>query len=267
MRAGVFFSLGLPAVFFAAAATLLMTQVTLAAAVPEECRAKPDFSAPSGGHWHYRVDRVNQRRCWFLSSGNSRMRQHSLLSRRELLSHGTEAKTGQQSELYGKTGAGPTLRQEVVVLPEEQTPRDLAATALATSEELVPHKVTSISYIQPRVAAPSSARGTNLNSISLCGALATALFVAAAAFQLVGRIRRRPRTASPQPTPLPVQVEEIEQQRAPIRKLRDDNHEWKVRGGPQHARTFPRRHLRNGLAHSISAPPYDDRTSEKHEVS
>src|SRR5579864_40090 len=43
----------------------------------DECRAKPDSSAPSGMHWYYRVDRANNRRCWYLHEQG--MRVHSLI--------------------------------------------------------------------------------------------------------------------------------------------------------------------------------------------
>jgi hypothetical protein len=35
------------------------------AAAASECVVKPDLSVNQAGHWHYRVDRVHHRRCWF----------------------------------------------------------------------------------------------------------------------------------------------------------------------------------------------------------
>jgi hypothetical protein len=43
----------------------------------DECRAKPDSSAPAGLHWYYRVDRANNRHCWYLHEQG--MRVHSLV--------------------------------------------------------------------------------------------------------------------------------------------------------------------------------------------
>src|SRR5215472_3315867 len=44
----------------------------------DECRAKPDGSSPAGLHWYYRVDRANNRHCWYLHEQG--MRVHSLVS-------------------------------------------------------------------------------------------------------------------------------------------------------------------------------------------
>jgi hypothetical protein len=35
------------------------------AASPSECVGRPDLSVNQAGHWHYHVDRVHHRRCWF----------------------------------------------------------------------------------------------------------------------------------------------------------------------------------------------------------
>ena len=37
----------------------------LNAGAASECVGKPDLSANQVGHWHYHVDRVHHRRCWF----------------------------------------------------------------------------------------------------------------------------------------------------------------------------------------------------------
>jgi len=187
------------------AAAVLMTQATLVQAASEECRAKPDFSAAIGNsHWYYRVDRINQRRCWFLSSGDSRIRHFSSLRRRELINRNTEPEIEEQSKFDGRTAAGPTPMQEPAVLSDEPMHGELAAPEFdaETAESLVPHKVTSISFIQPRVEEQSLGRGTNLDLIFLWGALATGLLVAGGVFQVIGRFNRFPRTASTKRVPL-----------------------------------------------------------------
>src|ERR1700733_7082252 len=98
----------LPAVFFMMPAAAVLTQVTLVEAAFEECRQQPGSSAPTGGRWYYRVDRVNQRRCWYLSSGDSHLRQASSLRRRELISRSTtEGEIAQRSALDDEIVAGP----------------------------------------------------------------------------------------------------------------------------------------------------------------
>jgi hypothetical protein len=181
------------------AAAVLMTQATFVEAASEECRTKPDLSAPVGNsHWHYRVDRINQRRCWFLSSGDSRMRHTSSLRRREVIGPSIESEIEEQSKLDGRTVAGPTSRQEALVLPAEP---ELATPELDSlwSDELVPHKVTLISFAQPRIGEQNLRPGTNFDLVFLCGALATALLVAGGVVQVIDRFHRRPRAVSAKP--------------------------------------------------------------------
>lgn len=48
-------------------AVLLATgHSSFGAAQADDCKIKPDGSAPAGLHWYYRVDRANNRHCWYL---------------------------------------------------------------------------------------------------------------------------------------------------------------------------------------------------------
>lgn len=58
------------------AAILVIGHPSLGEAKGDDCRAKPDGSAPAGLHWYYRVDRANNRHCWYLHEQG--MRVHSL---------------------------------------------------------------------------------------------------------------------------------------------------------------------------------------------
>jgi hypothetical protein len=173
------------------ATAVLTTQATLVPAAFEECRAKPDVSAPAGNHWHYRVDRISQRRCWFLSSEDSRTRHFSSLRRRESSDRNTEPEIEEQSGLDGGTVTGPTPIHD----PAVPMDGELAAPGFdaETAESLVPHKVTTISFVRPRVEEQSLGRGTNFDSIFLGGALATAFLVAGGVFQIIDRFNRSPR--------------------------------------------------------------------------
>jgi hypothetical protein len=210
------------ALFILPAAAVLTTEATLVEAASEECMAKPGSSASTSSRWYYRVDRVNHRRCWFLStrdlSAHSRMRRASSLRGRHLISRSTgETDIAQQSEPDEQILAGPTPRQEPM-LPDEQTLRELAAPQfdVLTSQGLVPHKVTTISYARPHSGAPTAggqhvdamrageqsvARGVTVDLVFLGGALATALLVAGGAFQVIGRIQRTRRARQHYPTP------------------------------------------------------------------
>jgi hypothetical protein len=57
----------LPAVIILLPATILLTSHSgVAESAGGECRTKPGDAAPSGMHWYYRVDRENNRHCWYL---------------------------------------------------------------------------------------------------------------------------------------------------------------------------------------------------------
>lgn len=38
-----------------------------------ECLTAPSASAPADGHWYYRTDRAQQRKCWFLRTGSEQV--------------------------------------------------------------------------------------------------------------------------------------------------------------------------------------------------
>ena len=58
------------------AVILVSGHASLGEAKGDDCRAKPDGTAPAGLHWYYRVDRANNRHCWYLHEQG--MRVHSL---------------------------------------------------------------------------------------------------------------------------------------------------------------------------------------------
>ena len=58
------------------AVILVSGQSSLGEAKGDDCRAKPDGTAPAGLHWYYRVDRANDRHCWYLHEQS--MRVHSV---------------------------------------------------------------------------------------------------------------------------------------------------------------------------------------------
>jgi hypothetical protein len=52
--------------FAAFLASMVSTFTTRAAAPANDCLSGPNHQTPPGGHWYYRIDRPNSRRCWFL---------------------------------------------------------------------------------------------------------------------------------------------------------------------------------------------------------
>jgi hypothetical protein len=64
-----------PAILFMPLGTVLVTaQTSLAEPAAEECKTKPGSSAPPGSHWYYRINRTDQRRCWFLGPEGAKVR-------------------------------------------------------------------------------------------------------------------------------------------------------------------------------------------------
>jgi hypothetical protein len=58
-------------------ATMLLTvQSGFGGSTSGECRPSPGASARAGLHWYYRVDRTNNRHCWYLHSDGIRIRAH-----------------------------------------------------------------------------------------------------------------------------------------------------------------------------------------------
>jgi len=65
-----------------------------------DCRASPQASAPRGMHWYYRVDRTNNRHCWFLSSAGMYLHSQRIVatSNRTPQSPGEQAWTPSQNQ-------------------------------------------------------------------------------------------------------------------------------------------------------------------------
>jgi len=64
-----------PAILIMPLATGLITaQTSLAESAVNECKAKPDSTAPSGSHWYYRVNRTDNRHCWYLGAEGGKVR-------------------------------------------------------------------------------------------------------------------------------------------------------------------------------------------------
>jgi len=64
-----------PAILIVPLATDLVTvQPSRAEPTVNECKTKPDSSAPAGSHWYYRVNRADQRHCWYLGAEGVKVR-------------------------------------------------------------------------------------------------------------------------------------------------------------------------------------------------
>ena len=55
-----------PNAVVAALAVVSVIAVSAGHAQAEDCLAAPNAASPAGQHWYYRIDRVKQRKCWYL---------------------------------------------------------------------------------------------------------------------------------------------------------------------------------------------------------
>jgi hypothetical protein len=97
-----------------------------------ECRASPRASASQGMHWYYRVDRTNNRHCWFLSSGGIYVRSNRIVAtpNRPLENAAKRAWAPHQNEIVqtasSQLASAGTVKAETQLL--EQSVRERTAT-------------------------------------------------------------------------------------------------------------------------------------------
>ena len=64
-----------PASLIIALATVVLgAQASVAEPAADECKTTPGSSAPPGQHWYYRVNRSDQRHCWYLGAESTKVR-------------------------------------------------------------------------------------------------------------------------------------------------------------------------------------------------
>ena len=52
---------------------VLTTLSSRAVLAIDDCISEPNHAAAPGGHWYYRVDRVNQRKCWYVGQAGMKV--------------------------------------------------------------------------------------------------------------------------------------------------------------------------------------------------
>ncbi len=86
-----------------------------------ECRASPGPPAPQGTHWYYRVDRTNNRHCWYLQPAGMQVRSHEIIPlskpRPQIVAEQSLAPT-QQSDLQAWPSQ-PATAEGVLIEPIE----------------------------------------------------------------------------------------------------------------------------------------------------
>jgi hypothetical protein len=205
----------MPGLLLALPATVVLQANSAVVQAAEECKAKPGPAAPAGHRWHYRVDRADHRRCWFLASRDvgerSRLRRTRLAARGEFGTDNPEEVQRPQKDLTEPEAASP---------PAEPAPAALTAARLADQQvvtpsldpalqHLVPRTVSTISYTRPstvvqtppglvadtqRTNELSAAAASDTKLLFFAGAAATGFLFAGGIAHFAGRrVRHRPR--------------------------------------------------------------------------
>jgi hypothetical protein len=209
-------------------ATMLLTvQSGFGGSTSGECRPSPGASAPAGLHWYYRVDRTNNRHCWFLHPNGMQISEHgdvvSLKPRHENGAKQARETTTQSSTIQvapPQPEAAPPAHDETPFLapslPEHTAidfaargrdlPKsvDLDARELATgsnrysaehvvteAEEQMPSTLYNVRDVDGGVRQNSAGEHDLLRSILLTGVLGVTLIVLLRDAPKIARILHR----------------------------------------------------------------------------
>jgi hypothetical protein len=107
--------------FVLPATILLMAPPSLGESTADECKASPGSAGPSGTHWYYRINRTDQRHCWYLGSDATKVRSHELGAMPRAASPGSAP----QNE---------TAAESVSTTPAQSIPAQTATTQMAPAE-------------------------------------------------------------------------------------------------------------------------------------
>jgi hypothetical protein len=182
-------------------AVILVTgHSSLGEAKGDACKAKPDSSSPAGLHWYYRVDRANNRHCWYLHTQG--MRVHSLIN---ATSGGPDPQNDADDERVGNTppvtvsphpdnGQSETTAEQLsadfatrwVDLPRSvdlnasefvaESNGPAAEHGAENEQQQLPPPWANVSAVNGE-APQNAATKTNFGSISLAGAVVLALLL------------------------------------------------------------------------------------------
>jgi len=192
------------------AVILVSGQSILGEAKGDDCRAKPDGTAPAGLHWYYRVDRANDRHCWYLHEQG--MRVHSVGNPASRHSDVQTETAGEQIATMPPATPQPTYKPTQPTHEQSETsaepptaefgarwvdmPRSVdlnahgpvaesngyaAEHAVEKSQEQLPPALADVSAANDEVQQDTGTQ-THFGSISLAGAAILALLLVSEAF-------------------------------------------------------------------------------------
>jgi hypothetical protein len=206
----------LPAILVVlSASAALTTQPTIVEATPDACRTGPGSATPPGSRWYYHVNRINNHRCWYLSSQRVEVRSRvrgALFVRRHLAHRSASVllkRLAQDRQLDPRTATAHMTPDEAALPVEQATLLDFAARWHPTnSQDLDADKVATTNYADTYPATnaqmplmpivdtkqagqqQTSAGEAAYGQAFLGGALAAALLAAGGGFYLARRPHR-----------------------------------------------------------------------------
>lgn len=186
-------------------ATIVLTShSSIAGSTADECRTTPGTAAPSGLHWYYRVDRTNNRHCWYLHAQGLQTHSQTNVTLRDSQDENAAAQAGQAPSRIATIQPAPAERWGMLRTPSEtptleasagehtglefsarwiDLPRSLdlntrermagsngyaAEPAAANAEEQLPPRLSIVSG-EDGAAGPDSTTESKFGSISLAG--------------------------------------------------------------------------------------------------
>jgi hypothetical protein len=171
----------------------------------EECRLKPDSTAPSGSRWVYRINRADHRHCWFLSSKVTITHAHLARRYRHLAGEPEAALPDQQaSDSDLQTVFARPAKTDVAVAAKLSPAQAATPSTKQPSDDLGPRSIPTIVYRSPTAGAQTATASTvpaasvravtpaatniKSNVVVLAGAAAAALCFAGAVFHFTRRV-------------------------------------------------------------------------------
>lgn len=136
------------------AAVALMGRPGVAA---DECVTRHASEAPEGSHWYYRVDRANNRRCWFLGPADKKMRT------RQAVSH--------QPQPAAKADAPAEVAPVQVVSAQAQVAPAQVATVKLATVKVTTGQVTSAEVALAAAASSNDVPAAGANPARLAGTI------------------------------------------------------------------------------------------------
>jgi hypothetical protein len=116
----------LPALFLVLPSTILMAQANADKPAAANCSARPGSSAPEGTNWYYRVNRTDNRHCWYLSSAGMKVRSDARAATSDVALPSSTPKRDNDSETARATPPQSAQIAPVEMAPAQATPADPA---------------------------------------------------------------------------------------------------------------------------------------------